>query len=929
MVVGELPDFGKISFSGELRHSQKAATSVIIPQLEEGNKRLHIVAPPGSGKTVLGLFVWAELVRKPTLVLSPNSAIQAQWAARTSLFNLDGKDSFISTNPKSPGLLTSLTYQSVTLPQKGGKDLDAAALDLWAEKLIAEGEADDHESAVAWQNDLRERNSKYYKSRISSYRKRARDEISKDGDILGTLHKSAKENLRLLKEAGIGLIILDECHHLMHHWGRILSEIREMFDDPYVLGLTATPPEGDSFKDEDVKRYVEFFGPVDYEVPVPALVRDSNLAPYQDLCYFVRPAPHELEYIARVDEEFDELLEELRASDTELVEGKVPSLDVWLRNALEERRSPGGKSEDWSKFQSKNKAFADDSRRYLQLHGIELPSGVPKIVMLKGDQSWTRMSMLRTVLDRYVRHGLRRSENSDDHVLSESVVSRLRLLGIQITETGSRPCASPVGRVMAYASAKVDALNEIITVESKAMGDDIRVVVVTDFEKTSATALVEGVLDDEAGGAIAVFRTLVSHPAGDTLDPVLMTGSTVLVDDELIDRFITRAEEWARSRDLEIEFTDIIHDGYHEIRGKGKNWIPRYYSLMITEFFQEGLTRCIVGTRGLLGEGWDASRINVLIDMTTVTTSMSINQLRGRSIRLDSMWPEKVANNWDIICLAEEFTKGFDDYERFKRKHQQLYGVCDDGTIEKGVGHVHAAFNDARPEGISEGMVLFNDEMLKRAQTRPHTRNLWGIGKPFAATSTRALEAKLGTGFGGGFNFGKEKKIWTDESLIQAFSKVIVDSLKELSEVSSHCSPIGGDRGGGWLRYHLHDSSAEEAKMFSDSLKELLGPLTSPRYVISRSSRFMKDTWLSKMMPEVLARFLRKTKSEIRMYHTVPSCMASSKERAMVFQKHWNQHIGPSELRYGRSATGKQFVETIRQSGLVPEVGLHSKQVFI
>ncbi|MDP6010946.1 MAG: DEAD/DEAH box helicase family protein [Candidatus Poseidoniaceae archaeon] len=928
-MAAELPDFGDISFSGELRHSQKAATSVIIPQLKVENKRLHIVAPPGSGKTVLGLYVWAELVRKPTLVLSPNSAIQAQWAARTSLFDLDGKDSYISTNPKSPGLLTSLTYQSVTLPQKGGEDLDAAALELWAEKLIAEGEADDHESAEAWQNDLRERNSKYFKSRISSYRKRAREEISREGDILATLHKSAKENLRLLKEAGIGLIILDECHHLMHHWGRILSEIREMFDDPYVLGLTATPPEGDSFKAEDVKRYTEFFGPVDYEVPVPALVRDSNLAPYQDLCYFVRPAPHELEYIARVDEEFDELLEELRTPDAEAADGRVPSLDEWVFTALDERKSPGGKSEDWSRFQSKNKVFADDARRFLQTHGIELPAGIPRIAILEDDQSWTRMSMLRTVLDRYVRHGLRRSQSSDDHALSESVVSRLRLLGIQITETGSRPCASPVGRVMAYASAKVDALNEIIAVESEVMGEDIRVVVVTDFEKTSATALVEGVLDDEAGGAIAVFRALVSHPAGDTLDPILMTGSTVLVDDELIGKFLSRAEEWVGSRNLEIEFEDIVHDGYHEIRGKGKNWIPRYYSLMITEFFQEGLTRCIVGTRGLLGEGWDASRINVLIDMTTVTTSMSINQLRGRSIRLDSMWPEKVANNWDIICLAEEFTKGFDDYERFKRKHQQLYGVCDDGTIEKGVGHVHAAFNDARPEGISEGMTLFNEEMLKRSQIRPHTRELWGIGQPFAATSTTALEAKLSAGFGSGFNFGKDKKMWTDTSLVEAFSRVIVYSLKELGEIDSDSSSMGGDRGGGWLRYHLHDSTEEEAELFSTSLEELLGPLKSPRYVISRSSRFMEDTWLSKMMPEILARFLRKTRTETVMYHTVPSCLASSKDRAMVFQKHWNQHIGPSELRYGRSATGKQFVETVRQSGMGPKVCLHSKQVFL
>ena len=70
-------------------------------------------------------------------------------------------------------------------------------------------------------------------------------------------------------------------------------------------------------------------------------------------------------------------------------------------------------------------------------------------------------------------------------------------------------------------------------------------------------------------------------------------------------------------------------------------------------FFQEGLTKCLIGTRGLLGEGWDASRINVLIDMTTVTTGMSINQLRGRSIRLDSNWKEKVANNWDIVCMLK------------------------------------------------------------------------------------------------------------------------------------------------------------------------------------------------------------------------------------------------------------------------------------
>ena len=156
--------------------------------------------------------------------------------------------------------------------------------------------------------------------------------------------------------------------------------------------------------------------------------------------------------------------------------------------------------------------------------------------------------------------------------------------------------------------------------------------------------------------------------------------------------------------------------------GQEKIGRPRHYSTMVTEFFQEGLTKCLIGTRGLLGEGWDASRINVALgrcdrphDRSGQALSqpdMSINQLRGRSMRLDKLWPEKVANNWDVVCLAEEFIKGFDDYERFERKHKNLYGVCDDGSIEKGVGHVHAAFTELQPEAVNEGMGVINQEML-------------------------------------------------------------------------------------------------------------------------------------------------------------------------------------------------------------------------
>ena len=435
----QLPDFGNIHFTGTLRPTQKAACEVIEPQLKAGSTRLHVVAPPGSGKTVLGLYVWSDLVRKPALVLSPNSAIQAQWAARTSLFDLDGKDKFISTDSKNPGMLTSLTYQSVTAPGKGGEDIETQAITLWAEKLLLDEEAHDYESCFAWQKDMKERNRDYYDDRLATYRKAARDAVAKEGNAISILSPSARQNIERLKKIGIGLIILDECHHLMHHWGRILSEVKELFDDPIVLGLTATPPNTDDFGADDAKRYEDFFGPVDYQVPVPALVRESNLAPYQDLCYFVRPSAEELQYIAGVDSEFESLLIELRNKDNSGVHDRVPDLDTWVFQALEERKSPGGKTQEWSDFQKKFEPFANDGRRYLQSHLLHLPDDVPIISLKEDYQPWTRMSMLRTVLDRYVRHGLRRSKNVDDQKLSTKIVTRLRMLGIQITETGSRP----------------------------------------------------------------------------------------------------------------------------------------------------------------------------------------------------------------------------------------------------------------------------------------------------------------------------------------------------------------------------------------------------------------------------------------------------------------------------------------------------------
>ena len=194
----------------------------------------------------------------------------------------------------------------------------------------------------------------------------------------------------------------------------------------------------------------------------------------------------------------------------------------------------------------------------------------------------------------------------------------------------------------------------------------------------------------------------------------------------------------------------------------------------------------------------------------------------------------------------------------------------------------------------------------------------------------RQLQQRENSGFtGGGFSFGKEQTPWSDESLVQAISLSIVNSLIHLGMISRNCRADGGDRGGGWVRLHLEHATQEESALFAACLEEILGPMQKPRYVISRSSKFITDTWLSKIMPEVIAKFFRPVKERLVMYHTVPKVLAASAEKAEIFQRYWNEFVSPSELFYARSKEGKMRVEIIKSSTMVPKNSLHRKEIFL
>ncbi|RMB58058.1 DEAD/DEAH box helicase [Dokdonia sinensis] len=75
---------------------------------------LHVVAPPGSGKTVLGLEMMRRVDTK-TLVLAPTLTIQNQWEERMfeCFVSEEGCTVPLSRNIKKPAHITFATYQSL------------------------------------------------------------------------------------------------------------------------------------------------------------------------------------------------------------------------------------------------------------------------------------------------------------------------------------------------------------------------------------------------------------------------------------------------------------------------------------------------------------------------------------------------------------------------------------------------------------------------------------------------------------------------------------------------------------------------------------------------------------------------------------------------------------------------------------------------
>ncbi len=749
--------FEELRFRHPFRKYQRMILDHVVP--ENKDNKFHIVAPPGSGKTIVGL----ELVRRlghPAVIFAPTTTIQLQWREKLEMFTEDEAviERLASLKPKDLRPINIYTYQLISASENSRQMLHEMAEKAWVQDLVDGNQAADE--AAAWERlaTLKANNPGRYRRERNRRALRIKRQLLRepDADIARFLHPNARQLIDDLVAYGVRTVVLDECHHLLDYWAIVLRYLISRIENPQIIGLTATLPSPDG--DDEFENYDALVGEVDFEVPTPAVVKEGDLAPYRDLALFVKPTWREREYLRNISQEF--------AAALDLITGR-PDFRQWAEGLAQ-----AATLEDWEKAWNERPITMTAVIRWLLRQNWQpeqaypIPQECYDPIQL---EDWVALA------ERYALDVLAVSNEAEDHARLQTLRKVLYGFGFTLTESGLRQSRSPGDMVLTFSESKDYGAALILENEYAFLGERIRAVVVTDFERmNSSVRRLKGVLASDAGSAWRLFENLARNPRLEPLAPVLVTGRTVrcaaahaetLI--EAINRQLVAAGSPLRCRG-KTENEHVVR-----ILGEGGGWTPRVYVPILTDLFNEGVTKCLVGTRGILGEGWDAVRLNTLIDLTSVTTSTAVQQLRGRSLRKDPEWPRKVAHNWDVICIAPEFERGDIDFKRFSKRHARYWGLMlypkvrkanplypYHGWVVKGIWHVmpniyrwlHNLDRPAVQVQRYSGMDRINQYMLKQIPRRDWVYDMWQVGAEYSnftyrTTQLHAANLKMQTVF--------------------------------------------------------------------------------------------------------------------------------------------------------------------------------------
>lgn len=938
-------------FDGELRHSQRVIMGATEDQLGTGDP-LHIVAPPGSGKTLLGLMLAIKQGDR-ALVLAPTTTVRVQWV-KTAEGLCQGDSAAqkqVSENPDELGDLTALTYQMLSVLGMGNP-FEPIARREWLAELVEAGR--DEEDAIEWIKNIQSTNPKAYRTGILRRSRRIRRELVKQDEeaIEAALHPNARKLISRIADHGVTTIILDECHHLLDHWALVVRALTNKIEATgktvTLIGLTATLPSLDD--KNEFENYTGLLGEVDYELPTPAVVKEGNLAPYRSFAWFVTPNRDEIKF-----------LREQEANLTELIQTKLNNTSG--QKFLLQQLLLKGDEKDNEVDQKLAVAFSKDpviTEAVARLFwALNKKHHIKKLFPPEFRQDPTTEQNIR-VLARYALEEI--LPNPKRNSEWESTRQILADFGFLLTDKGIRRGRDPVDTILATSIEKERAIGEILQLElSTINSEQIRAVVVCDF--ATHGNLRGKRKDDQSAGALRTFQTVVADPRLVALRPVLVTGKHLRIATRDFDFLTPKLQEIFG--DAEMSVDDPPEENVIALKFKqiGPAKIVRAVSKLMTT----GDVRLIVGTRGLLGEGWDCPALNTLIDLTAVGTSSATQQLYGRSIRLDPGWPEKVAHNWIVTAALDSSLKigGDSDVVRMERKLKHLWGVSLESrnTITRGISHTLEYGQLLELQKILNPTVRGDHKKINAATrslipARSETYRAWRVGEPYASTISEeaniakqprvrsfataitleaiifSLFAFIGTVFllvfdelakskvvgfwpfavsflGSllifGFVLRKDlrrllkslKSFALPQRDYQGATLAIAEALSSrgvvdrIDRANVEVLPVRemGSRHVNHYQISLLGVPQEQQMIILDSLAELFEPIKNPRFLIEIGAVTFRDGFVGWLFSNLLKLFCNRSR-----FFAVPQLIGRRRVDAEVFYRLWIKEVGPCKL---------------------------------
>lgn len=558
---------------------------------------------------------------------------------------------------------------------------------------------------------------------------------------------------KLIKQNGIKTICLDEAHHLQNEWQKALETfIKGLDKNIKIISLTATPPYDAS--PAEWKRYNEICGEIDEEIFIPELVKQNNLCPHQDYIYFNFPTKEEVNEFQDYKQKIVNALETVK---------DLPFIET-LTNKIDELYRLG------------------DEMIYANVHQIvsimvllDYFGYIPNLAIVKALTTKRtlpnfKLEFAEIALQFLLESSKLLSEEEKDELLkvlkSNGIIDKNKV-ELDLNATLKRKLISSMG--------KLESIKQIAKCESNCLGEKLRMLILTDYIKKESVKEIGTNKKFNNISVVSIFENLRKEKLNCNI--AVLSGSLIILPENIFSEL--------KKQNIKYTSEKIANTGYQSVNFKATN---REKVNIVGKLFETGKIQILIGTKSLLGEGWDSPCINSLILASFVGSFMLSNQMRGRAIRIDKNNPDKTANIWHLVTVEPEYLiqgrrltleekEMFNakkylnscDFKVLERRFESFIGPnYETGKIESGIERVSII----KPPYDKDGIENINEQMKEISAERAHLKEVWQ--NALADTGKTAITSEV----------PKEKRVPNATTNIFGIVNLIITLLVTTLEIS-------------------------------------------------------------------------------------------------------------------------------------------------